>query len=137
MSEVATNAPVPSTLVFLHAVASLASGTKYDSARSQILLEHAFPKDISPVPRIWVDITLVLETTESTTLALGTWINVIGYVQATPRPIRRKSGNRFQRAAQPLQAILIWDAGAVRIGEYENTLEEMMRTKQRLESVGT
>ncbi|EXJ59718.1 hypothetical protein A1O7_03864 [Cladophialophora yegresii CBS 114405] len=144
MSENATNAPVPSTFVFLHEVATLASGTKvrflgcivqYDSARSRILLEHAFPKDISPVPSIWVEITLILETTDSTTLAIGTWINVIGYVQATPQLIRRKSGERIPRAAQ-LQAVLIWDAGAVRIGEYENTLIELMRTEPQLAPTG-
>jgi hypothetical protein len=163
MSEVATSGPVPSKFVFLHEVASLASGTKvrflgwyeassvpiavlltsfpsivqYDGSQSRVLLEHAFPKDTSPVPSIWVDLTLVLETTKSTTLSPGTWINVIGYVRVTPRASGRKSGNRFRSAAQSLQAVLIWDAGAVRIGDYENTLEEAMHTQRRLELTRT
>ncbi len=109
---------------------------EYDLAKGHLLLEHAYPKDASPVPTVWVDISLVLENTKSTSIAPGTWINVIGYVQALPRQTRSKSGNLGHNALHTarLQAVLIWDAGAVRLEDYENTLEKQKRVQRGLRS---
>ena len=99
---------------------------QYEPVEACVVLEHAYPKDASPIPRIRVDISLVLENVKSTTLAAGAWINVIGYILALPRSIRKKRDDRLRCADQSahLQAVLIWSAGAIRIGEYEHTLEE-------------
>jgi hypothetical protein len=52
----------------------------------------------------------------------GTWINVIGYTQAGFRNTRQKNTQLVKNSGlQPssLQAILIWDAGAVKLDDYE------------------
>jgi hypothetical protein len=98
----------------------------YEPAEARILLEHAYPRDANPIPRIHVEVSLVLENIKSTTLAAGTWINVIGYTLAIPRSTHKSREDRLRLADQSvrLQAVLIWDAGAVRIGDYERMLEE-------------
>ena len=110
---------------------------EYHIDKGHILLEHAYPTEASPVPSIWIDVSLVLENTKSTSLAPGTWVNVIGYVRST-RQTRRKSGSHLQNVAQTgsLQAVLIWDAGAVRIGDYEYSLEEQRRVRRESELTG-
>ncbi|KAJ9611400.1 hypothetical protein H2200_004584 [Cladophialophora chaetospira] len=147
MADGVSNGPMASKWVFIHQVPSLASGTKvrllgcivdYDIAKGQILLEHAYPKDAPTVPSLWVDVSLVVENTKSTTLSHGTWLNVVGYVRGNRRQTGRKSGSHLQKGPQaaPLQAVLIWDAGAVRVGEYEYTLEEERRARQDSELKG-
>ena len=120
-----------------HAVDICLSIVQYEVAKGHILLEHAYPKNISSTPQIWADITLVLETTKSITIAPGTWINVIGYIQAPLRQSRRKTGSNTQleNEATILQAVLIWDAGAIRIGDYEHILEAQRRVERELDSI--
>lgn len=110
---------------------------QYEVAKGQILLEHAYPKDASPTPQVWVDINLVLESTKSSTLAPGTWVNVVGYVQTPTQQSRKKSAttaHRADEAAATLQAVLAWDAGALRIAEYEHILEEQKRADRQSSS---
>ena len=109
---------------------------QYELAQGRVLLEHAYPKNASPIPRVWADASLVLETTKPSTLAEGVWINIIGYTQAPPRPSRKKNAQHLQHAdlTASLQAVLIWDAGTVRIGDYEHTLEEQNRVQRQSRS---
>jgi len=145
MSELATNAPVASKFVFLHDIGSLAPATKirflgcivdYHTAEGRLLLEHAYPKDTHPVPRVSVDINLVLESLQTSILRSGTWINVIGYTRdARPHGRKRKkSMSRSDEAPPSVQAILIWDAGALRLRDYEITLEEQRQVQRQLET---
>ncbi|KIX07626.1 uncharacterized protein Z518_02279 [Rhinocladiella mackenziei CBS 650.93] len=144
MSEGATNAPVPSKLVFLYELASLPPATKvrfvgcvlqYDVLNGQLLLEHAYPKNAHPVPRVSVDVSLVLESTASSALRHGCWINVIGYTQNSGVHARKRKDSLHRRdEVVSLQAILIWDAGSLRIRDYENTLEEQRLVQQQLQA---
>ncbi|KIW61456.1 hypothetical protein PV05_01576 [Exophiala xenobiotica] len=143
MSEFATNGPAASKFVFLKDIASLPPNTKvrligcivdYDIARGQIVLEHAYPKNIQPISRVLVDIDLVLETTEPSTLITGSWINVIGYTRRTRLNIRKSKAQLRQpvNESSSLQAVLIWTAGALKITDYEITLEEQRSAQKKL-----
>lgn len=73
-------------------------------------LKHSYPAASSPVPAN-VDIAHVLERIKSHEMTVGTWINVIGYVE------RRKERGVF------VQAIALWDAGNVDLSAYEKAVE--------------
>ena len=111
---------------------------RYDVAKGHLLLEHAYPSTVHPVPQICVDVTLVLENTESSIFQTGAWINVIGYTQGTSprtRKKRRSSGPLRENDDQvSLQAILAWDAGALRVKDWEETIEEQRLVRRQLES---
>lgn len=109
---------------------------QYDTAKGQVLLEHAYPDHAHPTPRICVDVSLVLEGTKSSTFNRGTWINVIGYIQGSRLQTRKKKDSLQQKGTEipSLQAILAWDAGPVRIGDYEHTVEEQRRVMRQLKS---
>ncbi|KIY02494.1 uncharacterized protein Z520_00959 [Fonsecaea multimorphosa CBS 102226] len=145
MTEGAPSAPAPSKLVFIHEVASLPPASKvrllgcivqYDAMKGHILLEHAYPRNASPTPRIWVDINLVLENVKPAVLDPGTWVNVIGYIRASTPQTGKESVKRLQNVLDTVfvQAVLIWDAIAVRIEDYEDILEDQRRVRRQLES---
>ncbi|EXJ67163.1 uncharacterized protein A1O5_09810 [Cladophialophora psammophila CBS 110553] len=145
MTEGAPNGPVPSRLVFIHEIPSLPAASKvrllgcivqYDAIKGQILVEHAYPRSASPIPRLWVDINLVLENAKPTLLEPGTWINAIGYTRSSGWQTGKKSGKKPQDLYETvfLQAVLIWDATAVRIEDYEDILEEQRRVRRQLVS---
>ncbi|KIW28665.1 uncharacterized protein PV07_08308 [Cladophialophora immunda] len=145
MTEGVPSAPAPSKLVFIHEVASLPAASKvrllgcivrYDATKGQILLEHAYPRNASSTPRIWVDVNLVLENVKPALLDPGTWINAIGYTRAPTLQTEKRSGKTLQDVHDPvfMQAVLIWDAIAVRIEDYEDTLEDQRRVRRQLAS---
>jgi hypothetical protein len=107
-------------------------------SKGRLLLEHAYPANTRPVPRAWTDVSLVLESTKSETFATGNWVHVVGYTLSAPRRSRRNA-ERLPRPEQPhtsLQAILIWDAGPVKLGDYETVLgEEQLAEKHKRNQV--
>ena len=98
---------------------------EYNIARGRLLLQHAYPKHARPIPHVSVDVNLILETTQSSVFQSGNWVNVIGYVRKTQLRNRKEFSLRSAKDTVSVQAILIWDAGALRIDGYENTLEEL------------
>ncbi|KAK5233401.1 hypothetical protein LTR67_003809 [Exophiala xenobiotica] len=143
MSEFATNGPVASKFVFLKDVATLPPNTKvrllgcivdHDTAKGQIILEHAYPKNAKPIPHVLVDIDLVLESIEPSILSTGSWINVIGYTRTTQRGVRKSKARLRQPEDESsfLQAVLVWTAGALKITDYEITLEEQRSAQKNL-----
>lgn len=104
---------------------------RYDIPDARLLLEHAHHQGPGPA-RVYVDVNLILESTKPATLQNGCWVNVIGYTQGTPIHGRAKRGlaNQATPAVACVQAILIWDAGAISLSDYENTLEEQRRVQQ-------
>ena len=66
----------------------------------------------------------------------GRWLNVIGYVLSGPQEKKRKStnaGNAQSTSKEvPLpivQAVLLWDAGAINVDEYERVLQKHMEVR--------
>ena len=152
MSGVSTNAPVPSKHLFLHEVAKEPIGTKvrflcwyaefsgppsdvllmfvsvldYEVSKAYLHVEHRYPQDAGNSLSSALEITQVIGTIKLTDLQAGSWLNVIGYVRRS-----QSSKHKRKRAADPVvsvqpqvivQAILIWNAGALKIAEYEKTL---------------
>jgi hypothetical protein len=63
-----------------------------------------------------LDIEHVLERIKRVEMDVGTWINVIGYVE------RRKDKGVF------VQAVAVWDAGNVDLKAYEKAVEKRKET---------
>ncbi|RMD41095.1 hypothetical protein DV735_g4040, partial [Chaetothyriales sp. CBS 134920] len=120
-----------SQLVFLHELHRLKAGTKvrfvcctldYDITTGLLLVEHAYPTTAPRTPRAHVDVRLVIETTKSELFERGAWINVIGYVEELPRQRGRPGSTAAATNRDPrVQAILLWDAGALTVSDYEAT----------------
>jgi hypothetical protein len=110
---------------------SFHSVVQYDPLKGHLLLEHAFPKTAQSKYQVWVDVNLVLENIDSQALRDGTWVNVIGYTRHTTSPSAGKDlVDQNSGKGITLQAILIWDAGPLRVNDYTSTLEEQ-RLAQR------
>lgn len=78
-------------------------------------LKHDFPPSSPPVLAN-VDVVHVLEKITRQELDVGSWINVIGYVE------RRKENGVF------VQAVAIWDAGNVDLIAYEKAVVKRKET---------
>jgi hypothetical protein len=62
-----------------------------------------------------VNIDHVLEVVQRAAVDVGSWINVMGYVE------RRKEKGIF------VQAVALWDAGNVDLATYEKAVEKRMK----------
>ncbi|KAF7597522.1 hypothetical protein BBP40_003769, partial [Aspergillus hancockii] len=77
---------------------------------------------------ISVDVNAVLESVTADELRVGAWINVLGYVRR-PQPATSAE-------ATYVEAVMVFPAGVIAIGEYERVLRESLeveRTVQRPE----
>ncbi|OKL59200.1 hypothetical protein UA08_05589 [Talaromyces atroroseus] len=139
------NGPLPTRLVFMHELPSLPLHTKvrflgcvarYDIKQGRLELEHKFSsptKDAKNKSRrssdhttkVLVDIYHVLDTIKADELQIGTWLNVFGYIR--PEDLQ---GERDD-AAVYVQAVMISDAGAIRVAEYEQSVSDMQAINRR------
>ena len=90
------------------------------------------------MPQVAIDICLVLETIKAEILESGCWINVIGYVRR-PDSSQRKSkrqGSESATAANAVavQAVLLWNAGAIKVGNYEEIVSQQEEMRKILKS---
>lgn len=65
-----------------------------------------------------VDIKLARESMKATDTMRGAWVNVVGYIQ----PDRKEKEKR--KGGMRVQALMVWSAEGVRVGEYERAVEE-------------
>lgn len=138
MAETSSNGAVPSKHIFIHQVSDQEYNTKvrflsyvidYDHKTGLLIVEHDYPRSKSSktTTKATVDINLILENTNLELLQPGSWINVIGYVRSKPTPnSRRLSTGRKKAVAElpEIQAVLVWNAGAIQVDKYEKTMEE-------------
>ena len=98
----------------------------YNVSRGRLLLEHAYPSHLSPLPRVTVDVRLTLESVNSTDFQAGSWLNVIGYVRRSSQRQEKRKGPDADHGSiledLDVQAVMIWDAGAIKVGDYEAIL---------------
>jgi len=91
--------------------AKLCSVDEYVVKTATLRMKHDYPHSAaSKVAN--VNIELVLEAVQRTAVDVGSWINVIGYVE------RRKEEGIF------VQAVAVWDAGNVDLDAYERAVEK-------------
>ena len=98
---------------------------------------------------------MVLEGLKREDTQVGAWINVVGYVEEVVREGKRGQGqgqvqekmgpgtrNRERVSKGPrvmrvrVQAIVLWNAGGVKIGEYERTLENRLKLEEGFRTGG-
>ncbi|KAE8372551.1 CST complex subunit Ten1 [Aspergillus bertholletiae] len=128
------NGPPPSTRAFLSGVPSLPAGLKvrflgcvktYNIATGHLVLEHNYPrcKPTQEPPSISVDVNAVLETVTADELRVGAWVNVLGYV-------RREESSVY------VEAVMVFRAGAIAVGEYERILHNSLEVDRRVQRLG-
>lgn len=64
-----------------------------------------------------MDVKLLVETLSSTDIAIGEWVNVIGYRMRDHPEKQTENGIAF------VQALVLWSAKSIKLKEYENSLE--------------
>lgn len=89
------------------------------------------------IPRVRVDLALVLESLKSDELQSGTWLNIIGYVSKCA-PIRNKEQapgpTSMETGRKSIQALVVWNAGALRLGDYERILSQQQDMMKQLQT---
>ena len=147
------NGPLPTRLIFLSDLPTQAHGnkvrflgcvTRYTLSTGVLELQHAYPPPPTTPTVALVDVNVILEGLKREDTQVGAWINIVGYVQEvlsegrggqvhgqgkTTLAIRKgekvREGSRVVRVR--VQAIMLWNAEGVKIGEYERTLEERLK----------
>lgn len=141
MADNASNAPRASKLIFLSQLCEQQTTSKvrflccvldYDIETGHLLVEHNYAPTAThrSNTRAAVDAKLILEIVDQTCLQKGAWINVIGYIEHLPK-------SRSQKSRKPLndidilglprvQAVLMWNAGAIHVDKYEKTMKEIL-----------
>lgn len=107
---------------------------EYEDKKAFLHVEHRYLHDAAQNVSIAVEITQVLGILNSTDLQAGSWLNVIGYVRRSlPRKNKRKRANESTPILLPqviIQAVLIWNARAVKTLDYERTLRHQQEVKR-------
>ncbi|KAF3893753.1 Telomere length regulation/capping, TEN1 [Trichophyton interdigitale] len=147
--------PAPTKLVFLSQIPTypvnfkvrfLGCVSKYNTATGRLTLHHNYSVHglESQISHVEVDINLLLEDTDHTSLQIGVWLNVFGYIrEENSDEYRRREGEGTRRNSEKeghissdkpiyVQAVTILPAGPVRIGEYERILRDMQRVERRV-----
>ncbi|MCJ1231338.1 hypothetical protein MMC12_008015 [Toensbergia leucococca] len=139
-----TSAPLPTRLVFLNDLQSIAPGekvrflgcvTNYTTATGTLTLQHAYPPPPHLGTTALVDINLLLENLKATDTQIGEWVNIVGYVERWPEGSRQgkrhwKPGGQNNPSCM-VQAIMLWSATSVRLREYEDALERRLEFNGR------
>jgi hypothetical protein len=91
---------------------TLRSVDEYLLKSATLRLKHDRPPSSNTRKTAYVNIGHVLESIQRHEVDVGSWINVIGYVE------RRKDKGVH------VQAVAVWDAGNVDLGAYQSAVEK-------------
>ncbi|OQE47335.1 hypothetical protein PENCOP_c001G01460 [Penicillium coprophilum] len=150
------NGPRPSTRVFLSDLPSLQADSKirflgcvtsYTISTGHLILEHNYPRSKIAPSSVSVDINALLEDLTAEELRVGTWLNILGYVRdsepvpqpssfdSTPDDAHRPSQRSSTVPPRPVyvEAVMVFPAGAIAIGEYERILCNSQRVEQMIQ----
>lgn len=111
------------------------SVTKYTTSTASLMLQHNYPAVSATSTTIAsVDVNLLLSTLKPTDTQVGEWVNVIGYVTSEPVfTIRAKHRSEAsKRATASVQAVMLWSAGSIKLGDYERVLSERKEVEKRM-----
>lgn len=110
------------------------SVTGYTSKTGILALQHAYPPPPHRSQTAWVDVNLLLSTMKTTDTQRGEWVNVVGYVEGRrtiSRPESRTAeGGPDEVVGVKVQAVMLWSAGDVKLGQYEKTVVDRTRVLQ-------
>ncbi|KAL4780937.1 CST complex subunit Ten1 [Aspergillus varians] len=140
------NGPPPSTRAFLSDIPSLPADSKvrflgcvktYQISTGRLVLEHNYPRMKKPrqdPASVSVDVNAVLETVTWEELCVGAWINVIGYVRRTPTARWEEGASTPASVSDSVHvdAVVVFPAGAVDLGEYEQILCDLQEVEKMI-----
>ena len=138
-----SNGPLPTTITFLAQLPTHPQGTKvrflgcvtkYDLSTGVLELQHTYPTTFDTMVVALVDVNLLLENLKREDIVVGAWVNIVGYIEEImnkKEKVRVLDGNMGQGRIPrvdlvKVQAIMLWSAGSVKIGEYERALAERL-----------
>ncbi|KAJ5085387.1 hypothetical protein N7532_010158 [Penicillium argentinense] len=150
-----------STIINHAKVRFLGCVSRYDSLAGDLYLEHNYPQGPAPFPSIRVHIAPIIEDVDPELLEVGTWVNVVGYVRNQDEFISyivdlaargealdddrwlQYDNHGFWDDVNPwtdsvdgrpvfVDAMLVWSAGAVNLGEYERIQRNLHDLHRRL-----
>ncbi len=116
-------------------------------------LQHAYHLPPRRHTVALVDVNVVLESLKREDMQVGAWVNVIGYVEEVLKEPERgqrqeqeqeqeqgktglvmREGDRVCKESRAVrvrvQAVILWNAGGVKVGVYERTLEERLKLEK-------
>ena len=138
-----SNGPPPTTITFLTHLPTHPQGTKvrflgcvtkYNLLTGVLELQHAYSPTLDTTIIALVDVNLLLENLKREDIVVGAWVNIIGYVGEMMNKGEKARGldGNMGRGGIPtvdlvkVQAIMLWSAGSIKIGEYERALTERL-----------
>lgn len=147
------NGPLPTTLVFLSDLPSQAHGdkvrflgcvTRYSISTGTLELQHVSQFSPARTTVALVDVNVILESLKREDMEVGAWVNVIGSVEEVLKDGKRRQGQEQGKAISMqkngncarerpsaimvrVHAVMLWSAGAVKIGDYEKVLEDRLK----------
>ena len=138
-----SNGPLPTHLVFLSDLPTVATGTKvrflgcvteYIVSTGILTLQHAYPLSHTATVTALVQMQLVLENIKREDMAVGAWVNVMGYVEGVVGKTSRTEDKAIGPGGREtvnigVKAVMLWNAGGVKIGEYERALANRLACK--------
>ncbi|EEH17313.1 hypothetical protein PABG_07474 [Paracoccidioides brasiliensis Pb03] len=140
--------PLPTTRAFLSEISGFPAGSKvrflgcvssYNTSTGHLTLEHNYPFTSGAIPSIFVDVTVLLGSLKATDLQVGAWLNVLGYVrERLSSRTTASSLNGTQSTASGtgrtiyVQAVMVFSADAVHLGEYERVLQDWEDADRRV-----
>ena len=106
----------------------------YNISTAHLTLEHNYPRSKTGPAVVSVDIKAVLESVTAEELCVGAWVNVIGYVRDTSDlPLNGQDVvTSASKRSVYIEAIMVFQAGPVALGEYERILRETQNVDRRL-----
>ncbi|KAI6791025.1 hypothetical protein KC332_g17752 [Hortaea werneckii] len=133
--------PRPSRLAKLDQLQDMDLGTKirflgcvhsYDGQGACLTLHDRYPATANHTPTAVVSVGNLLESLNHELIAVGSWINVIGYLRPLPESLVHSAGEKSSRGtkrhSQPVvfvESSMIWSAGSVRTEKYDAALTEL------------
>ncbi len=109
------------------------SVSDYSIQTGTLVLKHNFPTSAPRSVTAHVNIELVSSSLKPTDTQIGEWVNVIGHITDAPP---RRQGTRRTRSLGTgnvvnVQAVVLWSAGSVKLGDYERILGERREVERR------
>lgn len=123
---------------------------QYLVAEGHLVLEHHYPRGRSEPSTVSVDINDVVESMNSEQLRVGAWLNVLGYIRDATTPASSFTSSQMESQLESSQsfslvapaklpprpvyveAVMVFSAGAIAVGEYERILRQAQDVEQRI-----
>ena len=107
----------------------------YHIESATLVLKVNYPGTRSKTPTLLATIDNVLENVNHDLLQVGSWLNIVGYVQ---KPVKfensmrnsnsQPSRRRTRRVTPLVDVLMIWSAGAIKLDDYLSAVRSFQET---------